>query len=122
MQLMTKMSEEGSLPGLGWIDAETVRFALPADAKLKVPHMGWNVVEPAKPSPLLTGAEEEERFYFVHSYHVRCQNREDVLLTSEYGHAFDAAFSCKNVVGVQFHPEKSHKFGLRFLRNYAEAF
>jgi imidazole glycerol-phosphate synthase subunit HisH len=120
MQLMTRMSEEGNLPGLGWVDAETIKFAPPAESKLKVPHMGWNIVHSVKPSPLLTGAEIEERFYFVHSYYVRCRNRDDVLLVTEYDHLFDAAFSCDNIAGVQFHPEKSHKFGMRLLRNFAE--
>lgn len=122
MQLMTKKSDEGLLPGLGWIDAQAVRFTPPVDSKLKVPHMGWNVVKPAKESPLLLGAEQEERFYFVHSYFVRCTNREDVLLTSEHGQVFDAAFARENMFGVQFHPEKSHKFGMRLLRNFVEAF
>ncbi|SNB45055.1 imidazole glycerol phosphate synthase subunit HisH [Geobacter sp. DSM 9736] len=122
MQLMTRKSEEGTLPGLGWVDAETVRFSPPAGSTLKVPHMGWNTVTAAKESPLFSGAEPEERFYFVHSYYVRCLNREDVLLTAEHGQEFDAGFCCGNVAGVQFHPEKSHKFGMRFLRNFVEVF
>lgn len=120
MQLMTKTSEEGNLSGLGWVEAETLKFMPSSESKLKVPHMGWNVVHAVKQSTLLTGAENEERFYFVHSYYVRCRNREDVLLVAEYEHLFDAAFSCDNVTGVQFHPEKSHKFGMRLLRNFAE--
>ena len=122
MQLMTKRSEEGGLPGLGWVEAETVRFTPPAGSALRVPHMGWNTVTPVKCSPLLKGAEAEERFYFVHSYFVKCLNQADVLLTAEHGHPFDAAFCCGNLAGVQFHPEKSHNFGMRFLRNFVEVF
>lgn len=122
MQLMTNCSEEGTLPGLGWINARTSRFTPTPDSNLKVPHMGWNVVKPCKASPLLRNAEEEERFYFVHTYFVQCQNQDDVLLHADYGHRFDAAFEVGNVIGVQFHPEKSHKFGMRLMRNFAEGY
>lgn len=122
MQLMTQDSEEGSLPGLGWVQARTVRFSFPSSSGMKVPHMGWNVVRPCKPSPLLKDIEEEERFYFVHSYYVRCENTDNVLLKAEYGQHFDAAFEAGNVMGVQFHPEKSHTFGIRLLRNFAEGY
>jgi glutamine amidotransferase len=122
MQLMTQSSEEGVLAGLGWVDAKTVRFVPALGSNLKVPHMGWNLVKPSKSSPLLRDAEEEERFYFVHSYFVQCQKSEEVLLHTHYGHSFDAAFEVGNVIGVQFHPEKSHKFGMRLLRNFAEAY
>ena len=122
MQLLTKCSEEGELPGLGWIDAEVKRFKFDPGSPLKVPHMGWNVVHPQQSSPIIQNAESEERFYFVHSYYVQCRQREDVLMTANYGHDFDAAFVCGNIAGVQFHPEKSHKFGMRLLRNFAEGF
>lgn len=121
MQLMTQSSEEGSLPGLGWVKARTIRFSFPEESRLKVPHMGWNVVMHNKPSDLTKNIEDEERFYFVHSYYVSCESREDVLMQAEYGHRFDAAFECGNLMGVQFHPEKSHKFGMRLLRNFAES-
>lgn len=122
MQLLTKCSEEGTLPGLGWVDAKVVRFKFDSESKLKVPHMGWNVTHPCKDAPLIRNAETEERYYFVHSYYVQCMKRDDVLLTATYGHTFDAAFSCGNIMGVQFHPEKSHKFGMRLLHNFAEAY
>lgn len=122
MQLMTRRSEEGVLSGLGWVEAKTVRFAPPSGSNLKVPHMGWNVVKKSKKSPLLTGAEAEERFYFVHSYFVCCKQPSNVLLYAEYVHRFDAAFEVGNVMGVQFHPEKSHKFGMRLLRNFVEKY
>ncbi len=120
MQLMTASSEEGVLPGLGWVDAETRRFDLPPGSALKVPHMGWNVVAASKSSALLRGADAEQRFYFVHSYRVHCRNPSDILLTAEYGGRFDAGFERDNFMGVQFHPEKSHRFGMALLRNFAE--
>ncbi|MDO9419789.1 MAG: imidazole glycerol phosphate synthase subunit HisH [Herminiimonas sp.] len=120
MQLMTHSSEEGHLPGLGWVDAKTIRFSFPENSHLKVPHMGWNIVTFPKSSNLINAAEIEERFYFVHSYYVKCENNHDVLMRAKYGHEFDAGFEVGNVMGVQFHPEKSHKFGMRLLRNFAE--
>ena len=119
MQLMTRSSEEGELPGLGWIDARTCRFPNDVDG-LKVPHMGWNLVNSAKQSNLLADQFEEPRFYFVHSYYVTCAQPEDVLLTAHYGVDFHAGFQHENIMGVQFHPEKSHKFGMRLLKNFAE--
>jgi imidazole glycerol-phosphate synthase subunit HisH len=118
-QLMTKGSEEGTSPGLGWIDADTVRFRFPDRASLRVPHMGWNEVCPAKESLLVSGLDALPRFYFVHSYHLVCREKEDVLMTADYGYKFVAAVERGNIVGVQFHPEKSHKFGLQLLRNFS---
>jgi glutamine amidotransferase len=122
MQLLTLGSEEGQLCGLGWIEADTVRFRF-ADqiAPPKVPHMGWSRVRPEKDSPLSEGMSAEARFYFVHSYHVRCRHDEDIWLSCEYGVRFTAAVRRGNIVGVQFHPEKSHKFGMRLLDNFARA-
>ncbi len=119
MQLMTKNSEEGKKPGLGWIDARTVRFKHPATVNLKVPHMGWNSVHLRKESSLFTEMFEH-RFYFVHSYHAACANDEDVLATTAYGYDFVSAFQHENIIGVQFHPEKSHKFGMQLLKNFSE--
>lgn len=121
MQLMTEQSDEGAEKGLGWINAETKRF--PSDNQLKIPHMGWNEVEICRDDALvkdLNGDDEAARFYFLHSYYVACRNREDVLLQTGYGFDFDVAFRRENVSGVQFHPEKSHKFGMRILRNFGE--
>jgi imidazole glycerol-phosphate synthase subunit HisH len=121
MQLMTRGSEEGSHKGLAWIDADTLHFAGVLGPDAKVPHMGWNKVAPAKASGLLAELPEQPRFYFVHSYFVRCARREDVLLKTTYAsRQFDAAFEHANVAGVQFHPEKSHRFGMRLLRNFVE--
>lgn len=121
MQLFSKQSEEGVLPGLGWIDAETVRFRFDGQAAMKVPHMGWNAVTPVKDNPLIDlEADREARFYFVHSYHVECRDPDDVIATTRYGYDFTSVVRHGNIFGVQFHPEKSHKFGLRLLRNFIE--
>lgn len=119
MQLMARSSEEGACSGLGWIQADVVRFQ-PGNSNLKVPHMGWNVVKAVREDSLIDSLPDESRFYFVHSYHVRCDKQEDVLLETTYGECFHSAFRCGNVWGVQFHPEKSHKFGMALLRNFAE--
>ena len=122
LQLMTKGSEEGRTAGLGWLDAETVRFRFGVEqAHLKVPHMGWNTIDVRRPHPLLSDLEPDSRFYFVHSYYVRSQDRQAVLAETEYGIRFDSILGRDNIMGAQFHPEKSHKFGMRLLRNFAQA-
>jgi imidazole glycerol-phosphate synthase subunit HisH len=121
MQLLCKRSEEGQLPGLGWLDAETVRFKFDgANAHLKIPHMGWNTLAVCQPHPLFAELEAENRFYFVHSYHVICAERRNVLAETRYGFDFASAVVKDNIMGVQFHPEKSHKFGMHLLRNFAD--
>jgi glutamine amidotransferase len=120
MQLMTRGSEEGQLPGLGWIKADT-RLIEGAGQGLRVPHMGWNLANVEKTSPYFDDGLAERRFYFVHSYAVRCDDPADVLTTTGYAGEFVSAFSSGNLVGVQFHPEKSHKFGASFFRHYAAA-
>lgn len=118
-QLMTRGSEEGRQPGLGWLDADTIRFcSREAVPGLKVPHMGWGDLMVAKENPLLTGGTEQ-RFYFVHSYHFLCDRNQDVVATARYGYDFTAAFSRDNIFGVQFHPEKSHRFGMSLLEHFA---
>ena len=117
MQLITRGSEEGGRPGLGWVDAEACRF--PADGRLKVPHMGWNVVTPTRPSRLTARLPDQARFYFVHSYFVRTDRPADTVLSAEYGVTFAAALEAGNVYGAQFHPEKSHRFGMQLLANFA---
>jgi glutamine amidotransferase len=120
MQLLGRCSQEGSRPGLGWVPAQTVRFSFgPEQAGLKIPHMGWNTISPARPDHLLAGLDEAA-FYFVHSYHVVCDQPEDVLAFCEHGYPFAAALRKGNVMGTQFHPEKSHKYGMRLLRNFVE--
>jgi imidazole glycerol-phosphate synthase subunit HisH len=122
MQLFSHGSEEGVEPGLGWLDATTVRFgfggAIPKS--LKIPHMGWNYIKPKHSSALLVDLPEEPRFYFVHSYHLVCTEGSDVLASTAYGYDFPSIVHKDNIYGAQFHPEKSHKFGMALLRNFAE--
>lgn len=119
MQLMTQSSEEGFEDGLGWIEAKTLKFK---SDKIKVPHMGWNSVLKEKESKILSSREEERRFYFVHSYHVKCMQSSDILATTFYDNHFVSMFEKDNIIGVQFHPEKSHRFGMdllnQFVKNY----
>ena len=121
MQLFTRKSEEGRLAGLGWFDAETVRFCFdPADIELKVLHVGWNTVRLVHSTTMWNDMYPDARFYFVHSYHVVCHNWEDVTTTTNYGYEFASAIAKDNIAGTQFHPEKSHKFGMRLLKNFVE--
>lgn len=122
-QLMCSNSEEGDLEGLDWISAEVRKFPTQTNGtKYPVPHMGWDIVSAEKPSNLLAGLGEDPRFYFVHSYFIKCNDPVDVLLTNRYSVTFDSAFERNNIVGVQFHPEKSHKFGKSLLRNFIERY
>ncbi len=118
MQLLCNGSEEGQLPGLGWIDA--VAKKIPNTSGLKVPHMGWNIVEPTRSSPLTDALGEEPRFYFVHSYGVHVTDQSDSLMKCTYGIEFDAAINRGNIYGAQFHPEKSHRFGMTLLKAFAD--
>lgn len=121
LQLMTKGSEEGQLAGLGWFDAETVRFKFEGEhSHLKIPHMGWNTVEVRRAHPLVADWDEESRFYFVHSYHVVAKEMDAVLAETDYGVTIHSLLGRGNIMGAQFHPEKSHKYGMRLLKNYAE--
>lgn len=120
MQMMCRSSEEGSLPGLGWIDAEVKRIRPPEGTGLKVPHMGWNTVQVAKPNPLLEAGAGEQRFYFVHSYHAVCRDPGDLLATARHGQEVTAAFSRGSLYGVQFHPEKSHRFGMALIKRFIQ--
>jgi imidazole glycerol-phosphate synthase subunit HisH len=118
-QMMTAGSEEGAEKGLGWVDAETIRFNIPDQPQLKIPHMGWTDVQLQSPSVLLKDFPQEPRFYFVHSYHFRFSNPAQVIATAHYGYDFPCAFQHRNIFGVQFHPEKSHRFGMKLLENFA---
>jgi len=120
MQLFTRGSEEGARAGLGWIDATTLR--LPREnghGPLRLPHMGWNAISVKKQTPLLEGLPEDRRFYFVHSYYVCCQDTDAVAASAEYGLEFTCAIAKDRIYGTQFHPEKSHRFGMRVLENFA---
>jgi len=117
MQLLLDSSEEGVEPGLGLIPGTSARFAEQPD--LRVPHMGWNIVTPTKDDPLVADLEPDSRFYFVHSYKVMPDRQEDVLGSTEYGGPFASMIRSGNVMGAQYHPEKSHAFGMRVLKNFA---
>lgn len=119
MQLLSRRSEEGGEPGLGWIDAEVTRIDTGGDPRLKIPHMGWAVTRPTGDNPLIAD-DEEQRFYYVHTYRVVCERDEDVMATASYGRDFTSAVHRNNLYGVQFHPEKSHRFGMGLLRRFAQ--
>jgi glutamine amidotransferase len=120
MQIMCKSSDEGVLPGLSFVQAEVEKFDFGLDSKLKVPHMGWNKIHINKSSNILNGLEDDSRFYFVHSFFVKCQNEKDILAKTTYGFDFVSSFEVDNLIGVQFHPEKSHRFGVTLFRNFLE--
>jgi imidazole glycerol-phosphate synthase subunit HisH len=117
-QMLGARSEEGELPGLGWVDMEIIKFD--SRSGIKVPHMGWNYVKAVKSHPILDGVDESFRFYFVHSYFMRPRVTGDILLTADYGQQFVAGVAMDNIVGLQFHPEKSHRFGMTLLKNFVE--
>jgi glutamine amidotransferase len=118
-QLMTAHSEEGDTEGLGWVDADTIRFRDANLGGLKVPDMGWRDIDIAGDNPLWAGLPAEARFYFVHSYHFEFREQQEVSATARYGYEFACAFRKDNILGTQFHPEKSHKFGMKVLQNFA---
>lgn len=120
MQLLTSESEEGNLPGLGFISGRTVKFRF-SDEEMKVPHMGWNSITVVRETEITKGMSFEElRFYFVHSYHIVCVHDNDVSAQTKYGYDFTSIVSAGNIHGAQFHPEKSHRFGMKLLQNFAE--
>ena len=121
MQLLCLRSEEGNQNGLGLVDAYVDKFDFQQSQKLKIPHMGWNVVEPTIPNILIPQQREEQRFYFVHSYKVVPNNPSMVIATSFYGEKFCAAFRVGKIFGVQFHPEKSHRFGKMLMKRFLES-
>ena len=118
MQLLVDGSEEGEAKGLGLIRGRAIRF--PKDSTLKVPHMGWNSIEITKETPLTKYLQPNSRFYFVHSYFVEAERPNDVMMRCTYGRTFDAGLCRKNIFGAQFHPEKSHKFGMSLLKSFAK--
>jgi glutamine amidotransferase len=119
MQIMCNKSEEGILPGLGWVDADIVKFSFNDGlTRLKIPHMGWNTIFPQNNSILFKNFEDEIKFYHVHSYHVKLNDEIDCIAKTVYGYEFTSAFNKDNIFGVQFHPEKSHKFGMELFKNF----
>lgn len=122
LQMFMRGSEEGKLGGLGWIPGQTVKFQNDKmTEKRKIPNMGWLEIHASKPSKLLEGLEEA-RFYFAHSFHVQEENANDALATAHYGYDFTVGLERGNIMGVQFHPEKSHRFGMQLLKNFAEKY
>jgi len=120
MQLLANRSEEGHLKGLGLINAEFKRFSFDRQLSLRIPHVGWNQVVSVKENPLILSDKKEQRFYFTHSYHAVCANEDDVFATVEYGYSFAAAYRRGDIFGVQFHPEKSHRFGMALIQKFLE--
>ena len=121
MQILADRSDEGKMPGLGWIVGEVKRFVFgPASPSLSLPHMGWNDVTPRRGDGLFRGLEHGARFYFLHSYHFVPKRSEDTLSVTDYGSEYVSAVRSGNVYGVQFHPEKSHGWGIQLLKNFAE--
>jgi glutamine amidotransferase len=119
MQLLGHSSTEGSLPGLGLINAHCVRFKFRAADRLRVPHMGWAQISPTRRNSLIDCLPANARFYFVHSYHVICAEPKDLLATTTYGIKFSAIVQRNNIVGAQFHPEKSHRYGMALLKSFS---
>lgn len=121
MQLLTEGSDEGGQPGLGWIRGRAVRFDLGNNPhRLRIPHMGWSELNVTRPGRLFVDPQAHNRFYFVHSYHVVCDDPQDVAGTTWHGIDVTAAVERGNIFGVQFHPEKSHRFGMEVLKTFAE--
>ena len=120
-QLLTKGSEEGKMSGLGWFNAKVVNFdKSKLKEGLKIPHMSWTDIEYNKNSKLFKNFNEQPRFYFVHSYHIQALDPNEIAASVTYGYEFTAALEKSNILAVQFHPEKSHKFGMQLLKNFVE--
>jgi glutamine amidotransferase len=120
MQLLSLRSAEGTLAGLGWIKGETKKFNFTNTSEYKIPHMGWNFIKTHKESRLFLNMFQEARFYFVHSFFLQPEDNSDILTTTEYEKEFTSSVERGNILGVQFHPEKSHKFGMKLLKNFVE--
>lgn len=121
-QIIGKGSEEGNQPGFGWLDFELVRFRSPEGVKLRVPHMGWNTVVPVRDADIFCNVPQPMRFYFVHSYYMKPRDASITLANTYYGHEFTSVAGRGNVLAMQFHPEKSHKYGMAVYRNFVERF
>lgn len=121
MQILAKRSDEGQLPGLGWIDGEVKKIDVSKfNHKPHLPHMGWNSIKPKVDHPILQNIDFNQGFYFLHSYYFSCSNEESILCTTEYGDTLSTGIYSNNIYGMQFHPEKSHSNGIQLLKNFAE--
>ncbi len=120
MQLMALRSEEGNVNGLGWIDADVIKFKVKEKLKYKIPHTGWNEIIIKKESPLMKGIPDLSEFYFVHSYHFKAHQSEDILNETDYEELFVSSIQRDNIFGVQYHPEKSHDVGELVLKNFIQ--
>lgn len=119
MQMMCNKSEEGVELGLGWVDAEVKSFKNNIIREKKIPHMGWNNVSIIRSNPIIDINEDTQRFYFVHSYFVNCNDESNIISKTNHGIDFISSFQKENIFGVQFHPEKSHKYGMNLLKNFS---
>ncbi|MEZ5173510.1 MAG: imidazole glycerol phosphate synthase subunit HisH [Bacteroidia bacterium] len=119
LQLMARHSEEGDAEGFGWLDAEVVRFNINNSLKFKVPHIGWNSCELTNENPFTSGLKKESLYYFVHSYHLNCRNEAEIIGTSSYETNFVSIAGRNHIIGVQFHPEKSHDAANVLINNFA---
>jgi glutamine amidotransferase len=120
MQMMAKRSCEGVLDGLGWIEGEVRKFDFSGGPRAPLPHMGWNDVEPRRSGDLFRNLDVAARFYFLHSYYFSARDDSNVLAVTDYNGVYASSVSSGNVFGVQFHPEKSHQWGIQLLKNFAE--
>ena len=120
MQMLAKSSDEGDLPGLGWIDAEVKKFDKKQITNAPLPHMGWNNLNIKNSTTLVDGLDNDPRFYFLHSYYFECSDKNDVVATANYGEEFECIVNHDNIYGIQCHPEKSHHNGMQLLKNFGE--
>ncbi len=121
LQIMGDGSDEGVLPGLGWIPGKVTKFDISKiNFKPKIPHMGWNVINDLRNHPIFKGIDHDFGFYFVHSFYFECENKKNILSTSNYGNEFASSIYSGHIIGTQFHPEKSHSNGVLLLKNFAE--
>jgi imidazole glycerol-phosphate synthase subunit HisH len=120
MQLMATSSEEGNVEGLGWFDSEVIKFRVKDQLRYKVPHMGWNNAEINMKSELFSNIPKGAMYYFVHSFHMKCNKSEDILTTTEYEYPFTSSIHKDNIYGTQFHPEKSHEWGEQLFKNFVK--